>query len=190
MDHEHPRPTNPSDLPLSTRPTIWHTPPADRPGDLSADLSRRLLETFTHVGNVIVDIDNDATLTEVAAATQRHLHSLGGNTHPGATAGHIAHADLVMLRWPRAAAINPRHLLQSARDLLTPTGVLVIVVRVPTTRRTAHLSALIGAAHTAGMQTVRHIVAITPTRDTPGTPTPSRTTHPHTDLLVLRTRRP
>jgi hypothetical protein len=190
MDHDQQRPPSAPHLtnqPAIARLTIWHTPPPDHPGCLSPDLARRLLHEHTQAGHLVIDLDDDPTLPEVAAATGRDHHALAGHTHPGAIARHTGHADLVLLHWPRPAA-NPQHLLQTAHALLKATGLLAIAVQVPASKRTAHLIALTGAAHTAGLQPVRHIVAIAPTDDAPDPPTPGKTAHPHTDLLILRAR--
>ena len=90
-----------------------------------------------------------------------------------------------MLHWPRPET-NPRHLLLAAHTLLKDTGLLAIVIHVPTPKRTAHLVALTGAAHTAGFHLLRHIMAVAPADDAPGQPARGRAAHPHTDLLILQ----
>jgi hypothetical protein len=188
MDHDQQRPPSdprPTSPPAIARLTIWHTPTPDQPGCLSADLARRLLHDHTQTGHVVIDLDDDPTLSDVAAATGRGHRALAGHTHPGAVARHTGHADLVLLHWPRPAA-NPRHLLQTAHALLKATGLLAIAVHVPASKRTAHLIALTGAAHTAGFRPVRHIVTISPTDDASGQPSPSLAALPHTDLLIFQ----
>jgi hypothetical protein len=190
MDHDQQRPPftpHPTSPPAIARLTIWHTPPPDQPGCLPADLARHLLHDHTQTGHLVIDLDDDPTLPDVAAATGRGHHALTGHTHPGAIARHTGHADLVLLHWPRPAA-NPRHLLQTAHALLKATGLLAIAVHVPAPKRTAHLIALTGAAHTAGFRPVRHIVAIAPTDDPPGSRTEGGIVHPHTDLLIFQNR--
>lgn len=91
-------------------------------GGLPAPLARLLLDVYTHVGDVVVDIDDDITFA--AAAARRH-HALGGQRHL-ATLGHAAgYIDLILLRWPRPE-VNPRLLLLACRALLGTAGVLVI----------------------------------------------------------------
>jgi hypothetical protein len=173
------RPTSPLTV---TRLTVWHTPPPDQPGALMVELARRLVNDHTQPGQVVIDLDDDPVLAGVAAATGRVHHKAPQSADISSTAGR---ADLVLVRWPRPAA-NPQHLLQTARDLLRASGYLAIAVQVPAQQRAAHLSALTGAARTAGFRPVRHIVAIAPTDETPGQPTPRGTTHPHTDVLIFQ----
>jgi hypothetical protein len=185
MTHEQQQPPSTpraAGPPIVARLTIWHTPPPDQPGLLGADLVRRLLDNHTQPGQVVIDLDNDPTLVGVAAAIGRVHHMA---PQPADISRQAGEADLVLVRWPRPAA-NPQHLLQTVRDLLGDAGYLVIAVQVQPRQRTAHLSALTGAARTAGFQPVRHIVAIAPTDDIPDQPTPRGTAHPHTDLLIFQ----
>lgn len=91
------------------------------------------------------------------------------------------------MHWPRPAT-NPQHLLQTARNLLRDSGNLAIAVQLPPLQRTAHLSALTGAARTAGFQPVRHIVAIATADESPGQSAPRGLAHPHADVLIFRPR--
>jgi hypothetical protein len=190
-DDQQPPPstTRPTSPPAITRLTVWHTPPPDQPGSLTIELAQRLLDDHTQAGHVVIDLDDDPTLPGVAAATRRGLHVLTSHTDPRVIARRTARADLLLLRWPRPAT-NPRHLLQTARTLLKPTGLLAIVIHVPAPKRTAHLVALTGAAHNAGFHLLRHIVAIAPTDDTADPPTPGRAAYPHTELLIFQPRTP
>jgi hypothetical protein len=183
MTHEQqpppsgPRPTSPA----VTRLTVWHTAPRYESGSLTGDLVRRLLNDHTQPGHVVIDLDDDPTVPGVATATGR-VHRMA--PQPADVSRQAGEADLVLVRWPRPAA-NPQHLLQVARDLLRDAGYLAIAVQVLPWQRTAHLSALTGAARTAGFQPVRHIVAIAPTDETPSQPT-TRGTTPHTDVLIFQ----
>ena len=188
MTHEQqpppsaPRPTNPL---ARARLTVWHSPPPDQPGCLTVELAQRLLDEHTQAGQVVIDLDDDPDLPGIAAATDRGHHALDGHTDPDVIARYAAGADLLLLHWPRPAT-NPRHLLQTAHTLLKDAGLLAIVVHVPAANRTAHLVALTGAAHNVGFHLLRHIVAVAPTDDLPGPPTPGRSPYPHTELLVLQ----
>jgi hypothetical protein len=189
MTHEQqqppsaPHPTSPL---ARARLTVWHTAPPGQPGSLPADLVRRLLDDHTQPGQVVIDLDDDPTILGVAAAIGRVHHMA---PQPADISRQAGEANLVLVRWPRPA-INPQHLLQTARDLLRDGGHLAIAVQVQPRQRTAHLSALTGAARTAGFQPVRHIVAIAPTdEDCAQTETVKESSpHPHTDLLVFQTR--
>jgi hypothetical protein len=188
MTHEQqPAPSaHSSTSPLArARLTVWHSPPPDQPGCLTVELAQRLLDDHTQAGQVVIDLDDDHSLPGIAAATGRGHHALDGQTDPEVIARYTACADLLTLRWPRAAT-NPRHLLQTAHTLLKDTGLLAIVVHVPAANRAAHLVALTGAAHNVDFQLLRHIVAIAPTEDIPGQPTPGQAPYPHTELLILQ----
>jgi diketogulonate reductase-like aldo/keto reductase len=114
--------------------------------------------------------------------------------------GHAAgYIDLILLHWPRPA-VNPRLLLIACRALLRNAGVLVIAASTEPEHRISHLSALGGAAATAGLHLIDHIAAIDPdtatpvavpqrAMDRPHTPSDTacalRPLAPHTDLLVF-----
>jgi hypothetical protein len=154
---------------------VWRAPAPTTPGTLSPPAARRLLRTHTQPGDIVIDIDNDQDFAVAAAQTGRHHHALG-REHPTAALGHATgYIDLILLHWPRPDA-HPPTLLAACRELLRGAGVLVIVVALDPPRRSAHLSALTGAAHSAGLRDVRH-VAILPAGE--ATPTP------HTDLLIF-----
>lgn len=190
MTHEEQPPPSaprPTSSPGRARLTVWHCPPPDQSGCLTVELAQRLLDGYTQAGQVVIDLDNDPSLPGIAAATDRGHHALDGHIDPDVIARYTASADLLLLRWPRPAT-NPRHLMQTAHTLLTATGLLVIALHLPAPKRTAHLVALIGAAHNAGFQPLRHIVAIAPTDDTSDPVAPGRVPHPHTELLILERR--
>jgi hypothetical protein len=187
-------------IPGDTRPTLWRTPPAAQPGNLSPQLSRLLLDGHTEVGDVVIDVDDDIAFAATAAATGRRHHALGGERHL-ASLGHAAgYIDLILLHWPRPS-VNPHWLLLACRSLLRTAGCLVIAVSVDAPQRVAHLNAL-GAANTAGLPATRHVAVLAPTDSTdnrrPGSTeaTPAadhaepptldqHTLDPHTDLLIF-----
>ena len=169
-------------------------------GNLPPQFARLILEAYTSVGDVALDIDDDVSFAAVAAQTGRRHHALGGTQYL-ATMGHVAgYIDMILLHWPCPAA-NPRLLLIACRSLLRHAGVLVIAVRTGPQHRIRHLSALDGAATTADLHLIDHIAAFDPRADT-ATPviTPRRGTPrrgaaanaiesarlplPHMDLLV------
>jgi hypothetical protein len=189
------------------RPTLWRTPPAQQSGCLSAQLARLLLDEHTQVGDVVLDIDDDVAFAATAAAAGRRHHALGGEHHLAAISHAAGYIDLILLHWPRPA-VNPHWLLRACRSLLSITGCLVAAVSTDTERRVAHLSALGGAAATAGLRTIGHVAVLDPelpdaaTRSAvTGTPRGRRggqpanrpaegrdadgVAHPHTDLLIF-----
>lgn len=190
-------------IPGQARPTVWRTPPGEQPGCLSPQLARLLLDGYTQVGDVVIDIDDDIAFAATAAATGRRHHALGGHIHL-ASLGHAAgYIDLILLHWPRSV-VNPHWLLLACRSLLGTAGRLAIAVRVDADQRVAHLSALGGTANTAGLHTIRHVTALAstvapPAADAAGkhpghdanVPTghrgdgPPVAPRPHTDLLIF-----
>ncbi len=184
-------------IPGDTRPTLWRTPPAAQPGNLSADLSRLLLDGHTEVGDVVIDVDDDIAFAATAAATGRRHHALGGDRHL-ASLGHAAgYIDLILLHWPRPS-VNPHWLLLACRSLLRTAGCVVIAVSVDAPQRVAHLSALGGAASTAGLRATGHVAVLAPADSTANrrvgsveaTPAADHAGPPaafdlHTDLLIF-----
>jgi hypothetical protein len=190
-------------IPGGVRPVVWLAPSA---GDaLSPRLARRLLHEYTHHGDLIVDVDDDVALAAAAAETGRRHHALGG-THRLAALGDAAgYVDLVLLRWPRPEATNPRWLLTACRTLLrSDSTVLVVAVSVPAQHRIAHLTALTGAALAVGLRYLHHVAIVDPAADHAARSdidcdgTSSRSGHttghaaagrhtvaPHTDLLIF-----
>src|SRR4051794_15910686 len=92
MDRHHDR-HHPHDLPLDgqdadrlaapggVRPTLWRTPAGAQPGRLSLQAARLLLDGYTQLGDIVVDVDDDVAFAAAAAATGRHHHALGGHIH-------------------------------------------------------------------------------------------------------------
>jgi hypothetical protein len=187
-------------IPGDRRPSMTHVA-ATSDGNLSPQLARLILATHTSVGDVALDIDDDAAFAAAAAQAGRRHHALGGAQHL-ATMGHAAgYIDLILLHWPRPA-VNPRLLLIACRSLLRNAGVLVIAASTKRLDRISHLSALSGAAATAELHLIDHIVAVdsgtdaatpvaNPRRATPHPGTAATTTGaaqlpvPHTDLLIF-----
>jgi hypothetical protein len=191
-------------IPGDPRPRlVWA--PANPDGGLSPQLARIILDAYTAPGDVVIDVGDDAALAATAAQTGRHHHALGGTRHL-ATLGHAAgYIDLMLLRWP-CDAIHPHWLFFACRAVLRNAGRLVVAVTGERQHRIAHLSALSGAASTAGLHIVAHVAVLTPdegaaTRQD-GRPRPSgrdqrltqyavpdvaAATPPttHTDLLIL-----
>ncbi|MBN1171101.1 MAG: hypothetical protein JXA67_02910 [Micromonosporaceae bacterium] len=172
------RPNHPA-APEGQRCVLWGIPPTEQPGCLPQPLARWLLEAYTQDGDVIVDIDDDMTCAGVAAAMGRRHHALGGEQHLAAMSHAAGGVDLVLLHWPRAA-VNPNWLLRACRSLLGDGGRVVIAVMVDADARVAHLSALTGAASTAGLAPVRHVVVASQLAATPAAVMAS-----HADLLVF-----
>src|SRR5437763_413837 len=198
-------------VPGGVRPVVWLADAA-APDALSPQLARALLDEHTRRGHVVVDIDDDVAFAAAAAETGRRHHALGGGHRLAPLGDAAGYVDLVLLRWPRSQAANPRWLLVACRTLLRHgSGVLAVAVSVPAAYRIAHLSALIGAAHAVSLRHVRH-VAVLPPAATPGsgrhpesgvaappdghasTVTADRSGHPpavaggaapHTDLLIF-----
>lgn len=206
MDPQHPAPgpSAPSEGPFplwwveSTRVILIR--PGQRPGSLPVELAQLLLTRYTRAGDIVVDLDDDVALAAEAAASGRR-HYAAGDRGPAGVTDAAGCAQLVLLGWPRPPT-DPRLLLTACRDLLGPSGLLAIAVRVGPTMRTAHLVALVGAARTAGLRLVGHLIAWTAPgpqppvagdpHPEPGGEQPDRsgpspvTTAPDTDLLILQ----
>lgn len=206
MDPQHPepRPSDPAEGPFplseveSTRVIL--TRPGQRPGSLPVELAQLLLTRYTRAGDIVVDLDDDVALAAEAAASGRR-HYAAGDRSPAGVADAAGCAQLVLLGWPRPPT-DPRLLLTACRDLLDPSGRLAIAVRVRPPMRTAHLVALVGAARTARLRLVGHLIARTapdpqpPTASAPrpesGGERPDRsgpppaTTALDADLLILQ----
>jgi hypothetical protein len=149
------------DVPGGVAPIIWHvaSPPAAS-GNLSPELASKLLETYTQPGDLAIDVDEDKAVAAAAAVTGRHYRSLRGDARLAGLSRQAGTADLVLMCWPRPPT-NPRWLLVACRSLLRTDGRLAIAVTVAAHQRAPHITALIGAAHTAGMRHVAHIVVLT-----------------------------
>lgn len=174
--------------------------PGQRPGCLPVELAQLLLTSFTRAGDIVVDLDDDATLALEAARSGRRRHA-AGDRGPAGVHDAAGHAQLVLLGWPRPPT-DPRVLLSACVDLLAPSGHLAIAVRVDSATRAAHLLALVGAARAAGLDLVGHLIARTSpgprqpaddgARHAPHGEEPDRSwpapvkTGPDTDLLVLQ----
>lgn len=206
MDPQHPAP-EPSDpaegpFPLSgVEPTrVILIRPGQRPGRLPVELAQLLLTRYTQAGDIVVDLDDDTALAAEAATSGRR-HYATGDRSPAGVADAAGCAQLVLLGWPRPPT-DPRLLLTACRDLLAPSGRLAIAVRIGPPMRAAHLVALVGAARTAGLRLVDHLIARTAPgsqppasgglRREPGREQPDRSwpspvaTAPDTDLLILQ----
>jgi hypothetical protein len=206
MDPQHPAPgpSVPAEGPFplsgveSTRVIL--TRPGQRPGSLPVELAQLLLTRYTRAGDIVVDLDDDVALAAEAAASGRR-HYPAGDRGPAGVADAAGCAQLVLLSWPRPPT-DPRLLLEACRDLLGPSGRLALAVRVGPPMRAAHLVALVGAARTAGLRLVGHLIARTaPDALTPAAGDERRqpgeeqrdqswpssvTTAPDTDLLILQ----
>ena len=191
-------------IPGHIEPAVWRTPPPQQPGCLSPELARLLLDDRTQVGDVVLDIDDDVAFAATAAATGRHHHALGGEHHLAAMSHAAGYLDLILLHWPRPA-VNPHWLLRACRSLLGATGCVVVAVSADSEQRVAHISALGGAAATAGLRTIRHVAVLAPDAATPVAATdprrgrqgrhranypvagaePAWIVDPHTELLIF-----
>jgi hypothetical protein len=146
-------------IPGGLTPTIWRLPPSPLAGALTPQLARRVLDTYTAPQDVVIDVDDhSAVATAVTGAGRRHV-ALRGTLRLATEAGLTGTAGLVVLTWPRPDT-NPRWLLTTCRTLLAPSGRLVIAVSVSARQRVPQLSALTGAARTAGLVHISHVVAI------------------------------
>src|SRR6266545_781180 len=187
-------------VPGGVRPVVWLADAA-APDALSPQLARALLDEHTRRGDVVVDIDDDVAFAAAAAEAARRHHALGGGHRLAPLGDAAGYVDLVLLRWPRSPAANPRWLLVACRTLLRHgSGILAVAVSVPAAHRIAHLSALTGAAHAVGLRQVRHVAVLDPdatagserhpgsaaTADMCGhAPAPAGVAAPHTDLLIF-----
>jgi hypothetical protein len=161
-------------IPGGPRPwLVWA--PVHPAGGLSPELARIVLDAYTVTGDVVLDVDDDAAFAAVAARTGRRHHALAGANHL-ATLGHAAgYIDMILLRWPRLEA-QPHWLLRACRALLHTSGHLIVAVATDPSQRVANLSAISGAASSAALHTIEHIVVLTPS---PQSPASGRQSHAH-----------
>jgi hypothetical protein len=163
-------------------------------GTLGPDLAQLVLQAYTVTGDVVLDLDDDRSFAAAANATGRRHHALGGARYLVSMAPAAGYVDLILLRWPRRVA-SPHLLLAACRCLLGSGGVLVVAASLEQDRRSGHLSALHGAATTAGLGPIDHIVAIDP-RPLPGDgrgsaaadDRPRALPQPHSDVLLFSPR--
>src|SRR6266511_3779672 len=166
-------------VPGGVRPVVWRVDAA-APHALSPQLARALLYEHTRRGDVVVDIDDDVAFAAAAAETARRHHALGGGHRLAPIGDAAGYVDLVLLRWPRTQAANPRWLLVACRTLLRHgSGVLAVAISVPAVHRTSHLSALTGAAAPPRSGATADGCGHAPAAASP--------VAPHTDLLIFAT---
>jgi hypothetical protein len=183
--------------PGGVRPTVWRTPAGAQPGRLSTQTARLLLDGYTQPGDIVIDVDDDNAFTAAAADTGRHHHTLGGHIHLATLGVSPGYIDLLLVHWPRPA-VDPHWLLLTCRTVLGTAGRLVVVVRVDPTQRLAHLSALAGAAATAGLHIAGHVAVLPAGTNATGHddtahdgygpdhgPSLNAPVSPHTDLLIF-----
>lgn len=164
--------------------------PAVAGGDLSPQLAQLILDAYTTTNDVVIDVDNDKALAAAATQTGRRHHALAGLAGLTALDHAAGYIDLMLLRWPQPS-VDPHWLFLTCRTLLRHAGHLVLAVSGDQQHRIAILSALSGAARTADLHIVDHVVVLTPQTDTPhDTSTATASPAVHTDLLVLATQRP
>jgi hypothetical protein len=151
----------------------------------------------------LLDLARPAAAAAAVDTGRRH-HALGGAHRLAALGDAVGCVDLVLLRWPRPEATNPRWLLTACRTLLHDRGVFVVAVSIPAQHRIAHLTALTGAALAVGLRYLHHVAIVDPAADHAARSdidcdgTSSRSGHttghaaagrhtvaPHTDLLIF-----
>ncbi len=162
---------------------VWRVADVDAPfGHQRADaltprLAALLVGTHTRPGDTIVSIGRDPALAGAAGAGARRYHSVA---HPDdlaaldQAAGTVA---LIVLPWPlpgRPGATSRRlsgvlsrdslvAMFGACRRLMSPSGCTIVALAGLPPQQTfvEHSSALIPAAHQAGLGWLQHIVAIT-----------------------------
>src|SRR5690242_16150668 len=180
--HDDPRPREHDEhladqlgIPGGPRPTVWRTPAGPQPWCISPQTAQMLLDGYTRPRDIVIDVDDDIAFAAAAAATARHHHALDGHIHLATLGIGAEYIDMILVHWPRQA-INPHELLLACRAVLRTAGRLVVAVRVDAAHRLAHLTAMAGAADTAGLRLVVHVAATTPAFS-PATPAHANTTH-------------
>src|SRR5690349_11686935 len=83
------------------RPVVWRAERPQHPGCLSPQLSRSLLAEYTRVGEIVVDVDDDADFATTAGQMGRRHHALGGAQHLPSMRHAAGYLDLILLHWPR-----------------------------------------------------------------------------------------
>ncbi|MEU7874293.1 hypothetical protein [Dactylosporangium sp. NPDC049140] len=154
---------------------VWRVADVDagwghrRPDALSPRLAALLVGVHTRPGDTIVSIGDDPALAGAAGAGGRVYRSV---THPDRlndlehAAGTVA---LIVLPWPPADRPDGLHrdgliaMFAACRWLMGPGGCTIVALAGLSPQQTfaQHSSALIPAAHQAGLGWLQHIVAIT-----------------------------
>ncbi len=147
--------------------TVWHIPRPPAGTLVSAALVRRLIVNYTRPGAHVVDLT---------------------------AGGHLARVDrqpaaLVITAWPAGQVTATAHLTGCALAL-RPGGFVAVVITATDTPD--QLGDLVGAARTAGLTYLQHIVVAHQLhphagtrRPTPGRDASGRHLRVHTDLLIL-----
>ena len=194
-DHHQPAPPHRDDdagalaIPGDRRPWLVYAP-AVAGDDLSPQLAQLILDAYTTTSDVVIDVDDDKTFAAAATQTGRRHHALAGLTGL-TTLDHAAgYIDLMLLHWPQPS-VDLHDMFFTCRTLLRHAGRLVVAVNVDQQHRIANLSALSGAARTAGLDIVDHVVVLAPATETSVGDASTTAAPPsvHTDLLVLTTQR-
>jgi hypothetical protein len=154
---------------------VWRVADVDarfghqRADALTPRLAALLVGTHTRPGDTIVSIGRDPALAGAAGAGARRYHSVA---HPDdldnldQAAGTVA---LIVLPWPppnRPDGMSRDSLVAmfgACRRLMNPSGCTIVALAGLPPQQTfvQHSSALIPAAHQAGLGWLQHIVAIT-----------------------------
>lgn len=165
--------TGQAELPVPV--TVWRTPahppqvtlPDGRPG-LPAALAYRLLLTYTRPGDTVADLDHDPALRVAAAAAGCSYLDLARPDQLAALAGSTRAAGAVVLRWPRPEnePCNSAHidLFAACRTALAGHGHAIVALTDPIHGGHAyldHAAGLLGAARSAGLGYLQHIIAVT-----------------------------
>jgi len=146
----------PGDPPVPV--TVWWVPAADA-GRIYERLVTRLLAAYTRRGQVVFDAGCDPALGHVAAAAGRRHRA---DPRSGASGEDTQGAPLAVAEWPLLrAGLDPVIVLGGLRRRLRPGGCLaVIVASAPPGQPPTELGPLVGAARTAGLIYLQHVVAV------------------------------
>jgi hypothetical protein len=194
-----PEPTDPAP-PISPVPvTVWHLPDLGRTGDeFSPALAGLLVALYTRPGDAVVALGHDPALAGAAGAqgcTYLAVDNPADLADLDAVAGTVRLIVLLprtthRIRHDRAAAVD---LFSACRTLTVPAGCTLVALATLPTGAAAYADLtpfLIPAARQAGLDWLRHIVAVTDPPDDEPTVPADAPVRIHIDLLVLTIGQP
>jgi hypothetical protein len=154
---------------------VWRTTedpdqaPPDSPGaSLPSALARRLVETYTLLGECVVDCDADPGLRQAADGAGRRYVALSRPADIADLDSVAPPPTLVVARWPRSTDVDAADLnalFDAYRLILADTAFAIIAIATPLPPGEAsysdHAARLDAAGGHAGFTTIHTILAIT-----------------------------
>ena len=160
----HRAPTTPEETPPADRPlvpvTIWRLPPRRAPkgppqalfAGLTPRLAAALVTAYTRPGQLVLDWSADLALAGACGAGGRRYQIIDPGQPNQAAALVILRAD--------TSGSRPHHQLSASAALLQHDARLAVVLTPTATVHEDLTVALLGAAHTAGLHYLEHVIAV------------------------------